>query len=62
VDAARYVGGGRRGHQAARQAFPQWRVTPVVERARVMFRYKDTLEPFDELARLVTRENGKNPG
>lgn len=34
----------------------------MVERARVMFRYKDTLEPFDELARLVTRENGKNPG
>ena len=46
--------------EAARQAFPQWRATPVVERARVMFRYKDLLERhFDELARLVTRENGK---
>lgn len=46
--------------EAARQAFPQWRATPVVERARVMFRYKDLLErQFEELARLVTRENGK---
>ena len=46
--------------EAARQAFPQWRATPAVERARVMFRYKELLERhFDELARLVTRENGK---
>jgi malonate-semialdehyde dehydrogenase (acetylating)/methylmalonate-semialdehyde dehydrogenase len=46
-------------HAAAR-AFPGWRATPVVERARVMFRYKQLLEEhFEELSRLVTDENGK---
>src|SRR5690606_11504162 len=45
---------------AAAEAFPAWRATPPVERARLMFRYRDLLERhFDELARLVTRENGK---
>ena len=33
---------------------------PVVERARVMFRYREKLEAnADELARLLTREHGK---
>lgn len=46
--------------QAAYDAFAEWRSTPAVERARVMFRYKQLLEDhLDELARLVTRENGK---
>ena len=45
---------------AAAAAFPAWRDTPVVERSRVMFRYRQLLEDhFDELARLVTDENGK---
>ncbi len=45
---------------AAAGAYPAWRETPVVERARVMFRYTRVLEDhFDELARLVTNENGK---
>jgi malonate-semialdehyde dehydrogenase (acetylating) / methylmalonate-semialdehyde dehydrogenase len=48
--------------QTARLAFPAWAETPVVERARVMFRFAHLLEAhFDELARLVTREHGKTP-
>jgi malonate-semialdehyde dehydrogenase (acetylating)/methylmalonate-semialdehyde dehydrogenase len=48
--------------QAAGLAFPAWAETPVVERARVMFRFAHLLEAhFDELARLVTREHGKTP-
>ncbi|HEY8461074.1 MAG TPA: CoA-acylating methylmalonate-semialdehyde dehydrogenase [Blastocatellia bacterium] len=48
--------------QAARRAFPAWAETPVVERARVMFRFAHLLEVhFDELAGLVTREHGKTP-
>ncbi len=46
--------------QAAAAAFPAWAATPVVERARLLFRYKALLEEhFEELARLVTLENGK---
>jgi malonate-semialdehyde dehydrogenase (acetylating)/methylmalonate-semialdehyde dehydrogenase len=46
---------------AAKQAFPGWAATPVVERARVLFRFKELLERHaDELAQLVTLENGKD--
>lgn len=46
--------------QAASKALGTWIETPVVERARVMFRYRALLEEhFDELAALVTREHGK---
>lgn len=46
--------------EAAARAYPSWRATPPIERARLMFRYRDLLERhFEELARLVTRENGK---
>ncbi len=45
---------------AAHRAFPAWRDTPPVERARLMFRYRQLLEEhFEELARSVTLENGK---
>jgi malonate-semialdehyde dehydrogenase (acetylating)/methylmalonate-semialdehyde dehydrogenase len=45
---------------AARDAFPGWRATPPVERARACFELKHLLEENkDELARLVTRDNGK---
>ncbi len=45
---------------AAAHAFPAWRSTPVVDRAQVLFRYKQLLErELDALARLVSRENGK---
>ena len=46
--------------QAALAAFPRWRATPPVVRARCLFALKGLLEAhFDELATIVTRENGK---
>jgi len=49
-----------RAVQAAQKAFPAWADTPIVERARVMFRYKALLESrYEELSRIVTREHGK---
>ncbi len=46
--------------QAAAEAFPPWGETPVVERARLFFRYRQLVEEhFDEICRLVTREHGK---
>jgi len=45
---------------AARAAFEPWRAVPVVERARLLFRYADALERRrEELALSVSRENGK---
>lgn len=45
---------------AAAEAFPGWSETPAVERARVMFRFRDLVaKHFEELAALVTREHGK---
>jgi malonate-semialdehyde dehydrogenase (acetylating)/methylmalonate-semialdehyde dehydrogenase len=45
---------------AARAAFPAWRATPAVERARVLFRLKALLErDKEDLARSLTREHGK---
>ena len=45
---------------AAKKAFPAWRDTPVVVRARAMFRFRQLLEDhFEELAATVTREHGK---
>jgi malonate-semialdehyde dehydrogenase (acetylating)/methylmalonate-semialdehyde dehydrogenase len=47
--------------KAAMAAFPAWSATPVVERARVMFRFQHLLfQHQDELARMITMENGKN--
>ncbi|HVE77746.1 MAG TPA: CoA-acylating methylmalonate-semialdehyde dehydrogenase [Gemmatimonadaceae bacterium] len=46
--------------QAAGKAFPEWSRTPVKERVQVFFRYRTLLERhLDELAALVTEENGK---
>ena len=46
---------------AACAAFPEWRRTPVAERARVFFRLKALLdEHHDELAVRLSREHGKN--
>jgi malonate-semialdehyde dehydrogenase (acetylating)/methylmalonate-semialdehyde dehydrogenase len=46
--------------EAAAAALPAWGETPVVERARLMFRFRALLEKnFEELAALVTREHGK---
>src|SRR5437762_1454854 len=46
--------------RAADAALPAWAETPVVERARVMFRFRELLQAGqEELAALVTREHGK---
>jgi malonate-semialdehyde dehydrogenase (acetylating) / methylmalonate-semialdehyde dehydrogenase len=46
-------------HSAA-QAFPAWRRTPPGERIQYLFKLKNLLEDhIDELARLITLENGK---
>ena len=46
--------------QAASTAFPGWSRTPVMERVRLMFRFKQLLEEhFEELAAIVTRHHGK---
>ncbi|HEY8769109.1 MAG TPA: CoA-acylating methylmalonate-semialdehyde dehydrogenase, partial [Thermoleophilaceae bacterium] len=47
--------------RAAAEAFESWREEPVTRRARRMFRLQVLLEDhLDELALLVTRENGKH--
>lgn len=46
--------------EAARSAFPAWRKTPPLERARYFFRLKSIMEErFEEIARVLTIENGK---
>ena len=45
---------------AAKSAFPAWSAIPIKERVQVFYRYKALLEKnIDELAKLVTEENGK---
>ncbi len=45
---------------AARAAFPAWRDTPVTDRVRILERFRERLErETSELARIVSRENGK---
>src|ERR1051325_7829719 len=45
---------------AAQAAFPKWRETPPVVRARYLFKLKQLMEQhFEDLAATVTRENGK---
>ncbi|TMF68195.1 MAG: CoA-acylating methylmalonate-semialdehyde dehydrogenase [Chloroflexi bacterium] len=46
--------------KAATAAFPSWSRTAVMERVRLMFRYKSLLEEhFEELASIITRHHGK---
>ncbi|MDL5368071.1 CoA-acylating methylmalonate-semialdehyde dehydrogenase [Xanthomonas sp. NCPPB 2654] len=45
---------------AAAQAFPAWAATPPLQRARVMFRFRELLERHaDTLARCISAEHGK---
>lgn len=45
---------------AAAEAYPAWSRTPVLRRARIMFRLKELIErDKDALARIVTEEHGK---
>src|SRR5271168_4849450 len=45
---------------AAQVAFPAWRETPAVERARVLARFRILIEdPVEKIVRGNTREHGK---
>ncbi|SFL65510.1 malonate-semialdehyde dehydrogenase (acetylating) / methylmalonate-semialdehyde dehydrogenase [Paenibacillus sp. 1_12] len=47
--------------QTAQEAFKTWSRTPVPRRARVLFKYQQLLvDHWEELAALVTEENGKS--
>lgn len=49
-----------RAVQSAQKAFPSWRATPPVVRARVLFKMKALLDQhFEEIARICTSEHGK---
>src|ERR1700726_4387070 len=49
--------------QTAAAAFPAWRRTPPGERIQYLFKLKNLLEEhIDELAKLITLENGKTFG
>ena len=46
--------------KAAKEAFPDWRRTPPLARARCLFRLKELLEEnFEEVSRIQTMEHGK---
>jgi malonate-semialdehyde dehydrogenase (acetylating)/methylmalonate-semialdehyde dehydrogenase len=48
---------------SAREAFASWSRTPVPRRARILFKYQQLLvDNWEELARLITIENGKSLG
>lgn len=47
--------------EKAKEAFASWSEVPVPKRARILFKYQQLLvEHWDELAELITIENGKN--
>ncbi|MFQ5838285.1 MAG: CoA-acylating methylmalonate-semialdehyde dehydrogenase [Thermoplasmata archaeon] len=46
--------------ESAKEAFPEWRSTPPLARARCLFRLKELMEEhFEELSRIQTMEHGK---
>src|SRR5207302_9551468 len=46
--------------EAAHKAFPAWSWTPVVQRCKVLFKFRELLEAnARELVELITEENGK---
>lgn len=47
--------------EAAENAFASWKKVAVPQRARILFKYQQLLiDHWDELAKLITIENGKN--
>ena len=47
--------------KAAKKAFATWKKVAVPQRSRILFKYQQLLvENWDELAKLITIENGKN--
>src|ERR1039457_2166661 len=52
-----------RAIDAARAAYPEWRRTPAEDRIQPLFKLKMLLEEhLDDIARVITRENGKTCG
>ncbi len=50
-----------RAVNAAKEAFASWKEVAVPKRARILFKYQQLLvEHWDELAEIITKENGKN--
>jgi malonate-semialdehyde dehydrogenase (acetylating)/methylmalonate-semialdehyde dehydrogenase len=46
--------------QAARTAFAEWKEVPVIERVRILLRFRELLvQEIDSLAKTLTEENGK---
>ncbi|HEY6308771.1 MAG TPA: CoA-acylating methylmalonate-semialdehyde dehydrogenase [Candidatus Angelobacter sp.] len=46
--------------ESAAEVFPSWRRTPIIQRAKVLFKYRELLEAHAaELIALITEENGK---
>jgi malonate-semialdehyde dehydrogenase (acetylating)/methylmalonate-semialdehyde dehydrogenase len=46
--------------KAAKAAYPEWRQTPPLTRARYLFRLKEAFEDnFEDIARVLTTEQGK---
>jgi len=46
--------------EVAKEAFPDWRTTPPIARARCLFRLKELMEEhFEDLSRIQTMEHGK---
>lgn len=47
--------------KVAHEAFQTWKEEPVTKRARILFKYQQLLvDHWDELAEILTKENGKN--
>src|SRR5690625_4570712 len=47
--------------KVANETFQTWKEEPVPKRARILFKYQQLLvDHWDELAELITTENGKN--
>ena len=45
---------------SAKKALPDWKTTPPVVRARILFRFRDQLEKYQkDLAGIISREHGK---
>ena len=46
--------------EIAKQAFETWSLKPALQRARIMFKFKELIEKnFDELTKLIVSEHGK---
>ena len=46
--------------EIAKKAFETWSLKPALQRARVMFKFKELIEKnYDELTKLIVSEHGK---